>query len=99
MNTRGADIASLRNGTPASPVSNHALTDSFIIAPDDRILVTGAAGLIGSRVVESLVDRGFRNIVCFARPSSELAGIDAIVKRRPLGAQIEVIKGNLLSRE
>src|SRR5271170_3713786 len=99
MNTRGADIASLRNGTPASPVSSHAVTDSFIAIPDDRILVTGAAGFIGSRVVESLVDRGFRNIVCFARPSSELAGIEAIIRRQPLGTRIEVIKGNLLVRE
>lgn len=98
MNTRGADIASQENGSPPSHVAKHAIHDSFIIAPDDRILVTGAAGFIGSRVVESLVERGFRNLVCFARPSSELAGIEAIVKRRPLGARIEVLKGNLLCR-
>jgi nucleoside-diphosphate-sugar epimerase len=98
MNTRGADIARQENGPPPSHMSEHAIHDSFIIAPDDRILVTGAAGFIGSRVVESLVDRGFRNLVCFARPSSELAGIEAIVKSRPLGARIEVLKGNLLRR-
>jgi nucleoside-diphosphate-sugar epimerase len=98
MNTRGADIASQENGWPPSHVSKPTIHDSFIIAPDDRILVTGAAGFIGSRVVESLVDRGFRNLICFARPSSELAGIEAIVKRRALGARIEVLKGNLLSR-
>ena len=33
---------------------------SLIIGPDDRILVTGAAGFIGARVVEDLLDRGFR---------------------------------------
>ncbi len=97
MNTRGAVIASQENGSPPSHVS-HAIRDSFIIAPDDRILVTGAAGFIGSRVVESLVDRGFCNLVCFARPSSELAGIEAIVKRRTPGARIEVLQGNLLCR-
>jgi nucleoside-diphosphate-sugar epimerase len=70
----------------------------FIVSPDDRILVTGAAGFIGSRVVESLVDRGFRNLVCFTRPSSDLARTEAIIKHRSLGARIEVLKGNLLSR-
>jgi nucleoside-diphosphate-sugar epimerase len=37
--------------------------------------------------------------VCFARPSSELGGLDVVVKNRPPGRRIEVIKGNLLSRE
>ena len=68
------------------------MSEHFIIAPDDRILVTGAAGFIGSRVVESLVDRGFRNLVCFARPSSELAGIEAIFKRRPQGHELRCLK-------
>src|SRR5215469_4377430 len=98
MNTRGAVIASQKNGSPPSGVSTQSIHDSYIIAPGDRILITGAAGFIGSRVLENLVDRGFRNLVCFARPSSELAGIEAIVKRRILGARIEVLKGNLLCR-
>ena len=73
MNTRGASVASHDSGSPRSHAPKPETNDSFIIGPDDRILVTGAAGFIGSRVVESLVDRGFRNLVCFARPSSELA--------------------------
>lgn len=73
--------------------------DSFTISPDDRILVTGAAGFIGSRVVEGLLDRGFRDVVCFARPSSDLARIDALVKSPPAGAQVKVVRGNLLSRQ
>ena len=60
--------------------------------------MTGAAGFIGSRVVQNLIDRGFRNLVCFVRPSSELADIEAIVQRRPAGAHIDILKGNLLSR-
>lgn len=70
---------------------------SFIIASDDRILITGAAGFIGSRVVEHLMDRGFRNLVCFVRPSSDLARVEGIVERRPQGTRIEVVTGNLLS--
>src|ERR1700720_434667 len=91
MNNLAANIASPESGLPQH--------DGFIVGPDDRILVTGAAGFIGSRVLQCLLDRGFRNLVCFVRPSSELAGIEAIIERRPPGARIEVLKGNLLSRE
>ena len=73
--------------------------NSFIISSEDRVLVTGAAGFIGSRVVQSLVDRGFRNLVCFVRHSSELAGIEAIIHHCPVGVRIEVFKGNLLSSQ
>jgi len=73
--------------------------DRFIIAPDDPILVTGAAGFIGSRVVEDLFSRGYRNLVCFARPSGDISRVEQISSRRPPGAQIKVIRGNLLSRQ
>src|SRR5271154_1355480 len=68
-----------------------------IVTPDDPILITGAAGFIGSRVVQSLLDRGFRNLRCLTRSGSEHARIEAIVKSRPHGARIEIVKGNLLS--
>jgi nucleoside-diphosphate-sugar epimerase len=71
----------------------------FVVNPDERILITGAAGFIGSRVVGVLLRYGFRNLVCFARPSSELAQLEANVSQRVAGARIEVIRGNLLSRE
>src|SRR5580700_8447116 len=90
MNNLAANMARPKSGS-----SDH---DEFIVGPDDRILVTGAAGFIGSRVLQNLLDRGFRNLVCFVRPSSEMAGIDAMIERRPAGSQIEVRRGNLLSR-
>jgi len=76
-------------------VSYHDL----IASPDDRILITGTSGFIGSRVLQCLLDRGFRNLVCFIRPTSELARIEGIIHNRPPGTRIEVLKGNLLSRE
>jgi nucleoside-diphosphate-sugar epimerase len=72
--------------------------DSYIIGPDDRILITGATGFIGSRVVTTLLERGFRNLRCFARPSSNTAGIEAAA-RSYNRAQVEAVTGNLLSRE
>lgn len=97
MNPQVASVTTYEGGAQRRRAPKPETNGSFIIGPDDRILVTGASGFIGSRVVESLVDRGFRNLVCFARPSSEASAIEAIVERRPLGARIEVLKGNLLS--
>lgn len=74
-------------------------SDGFLVGPDDRILVTGAAGFIGARVLQCLLDRGYRNLVCFVRPSSDLAKIEGIIESRPPGAKVEVVRGNLLARE
>jgi len=71
----------------------------FLIGPDDRILVTGAAGFIGCRVVANLLERGFRNLVCFARPSGDLASLQSIIGKKPAGTRVDVVQGNLISRE
>jgi nucleoside-diphosphate-sugar epimerase len=71
----------------------------WIIQPEDCILITGATGFIGSRLVESLLDLGFHNLRCFARPCSKQASVAALTYPRVDGAKIEVIRGNLLSRE
>src|SRR5881628_2109374 len=73
--------------------------DASIVGPDERILITGATGFIGSRVVDRLLDRGFRNVICFARPSSDVAGLESSARPHRNGARVGVIKGNLLSRE
>lgn len=72
--------------------------DSFVIGRDDLIFVTGATGFIGSRLVNCLLDLGFRNLRCLVRPSSEVTRVEALKSCRERG-EIEVVEGNLLSRE
>ncbi len=76
-----------------------AENDAFIIGPDDPILITGAGGFIGPALVEGLLRHGFRNLRAFARPSSDVARLEAIAGRHREVARVEVIKGNLLSPE
>jgi nucleoside-diphosphate-sugar epimerase len=70
---------------------------SNIIGRDDLILVTGATGFIGSRLVQTLVGQGFCNLRCFSRPSTDAAKVEALLRLRS-SARVEVLKGNLLSR-
>jgi nucleoside-diphosphate-sugar epimerase len=72
------------------------MEDSFIIQQDDPILITGATGFIGSRVLANLLERGFRRVVCFVRQSSDIAGLNAINKRL-VGSHVSIVQGNLLS--
>src|SRR5271168_3816569 len=74
-------------------------SSDFIIGRDDLILITGATGFIGSKLVEQLLDRGFRNLRCFMRPSSKAARIEALCGTRRDWAGVELVRGNLISRE
>lgn len=71
-------------------------TDSngHIIEHGDPILITGARGFIGSRVLEALLSSGFSNLRCFVRSSGPPA-----ISRIPRGGCVEMFQGNLLSRE
>jgi nucleoside-diphosphate-sugar epimerase len=72
-------------------------TNNFIVVQDDSILVTGATGFIGLRLVRNLLDRGFRNIRCFARSSSGSTRLENLVASGDSAGGIEIIHGNLLS--
>ena len=78
--------------------ANGALLNDSIVKAEDQILVTGASGFIGTRVVGSLLEYGFRRVRCFTRPSSDLTKLNALIQRYG-EAQIEVIQGNLTSRQ
>ncbi len=69
-----------------------------IIANDEWILVTGATGFIGSKLVEVLLNFGFRNIRCLSRSSERAGWLRALANRWRDRAQVEILVGNLLSR-
>lgn len=71
--------------------------DAWTIGPNDPILVTGASGFIGVKVVESLLEYGFTRVRCLVRPTSDLTRLHQITTR--LGAQslTEIFTGDLLS--
>jgi nucleoside-diphosphate-sugar epimerase len=70
---------------------------SSLIGQDDLILVTGAAGFIGSRLVERLISEGFRRLRCLTRRAAGAAYLQTA--GQPRDASVEVFRGNLLSRE
>jgi nucleoside-diphosphate-sugar epimerase len=73
-------------------------TESFLLGPDDQILITGACGFIGTRLVKSLLDMGFCRLRCLTRSPGNASKIEAF--RSLLGGSgIDVVTGNLLSRE
>jgi nucleoside-diphosphate-sugar epimerase len=69
------------------------------IGPEDLILITGAAGYIGSKVVESLLNRGYRNLRCMVRPSSNMQRLETILSKHREEKELSVYRGNLLSKE
>jgi nucleoside-diphosphate-sugar epimerase len=73
--------------------------DNCLISASDKILVTGSNGFIGTKVVECLLQNGVSNIRCFARPSSHLERLRTVLKQFPNASNVELIQGDLLSRE
>src|SRR4051812_5483578 len=83
---------------PSTLSSSPSQADS-VVSLDDPILITGAQGFIGTRVVERLLALGFRNLRCFARPSSDGKTLQAIIEKNSAASRVEMFKGNLLSKK
>lgn len=71
-------------------------SNSSIVAPGDLILVTGAAGFIGRRVVNALLSLGFWNLRCLVRSSGKMGGLQAVLDCHESGGRVELMTGNLL---
>ena len=72
------------------------MNNAPIIRPDEQILVTGATGFIGARVVARLLEAGFRNVRCFTRRRGHRAAELELLARRH-NARLDMFEGNLLS--
>lgn len=81
-----------------SMVQERADDKAWIVDRSVPILVTGAAGFVGSRVVAALLWMGFEQVRCSVRNSSDLgllmAGIPPEYSNR-----CQIVEANLLSRE
>ena len=71
--------------------------NNYIINETEPILVTGAGGFVGSKVVEKLLQYGFQNIRCLVRSRRNLSTLEQLAAN--CSANVEFIQGNLLSRE
>jgi nucleoside-diphosphate-sugar epimerase len=69
----------------------------YVASPDDLILVTGSSGFIGAKVVEILLEYGYRNIRCLVRHSSRLGRLQNALNRFDGGKDVELVTCDLLS--
>lgn len=73
--------------------------EKFSVTKDDLLLVTGASGFIGAKLVENLLQRGFRNLRLFVRPSSDMVAVQELRARFGNDARIDIVRGNLGSKD
>ncbi|MBZ5723511.1 MAG: NAD(P)-dependent oxidoreductase [Acidobacteriia bacterium] len=71
----------------------------FLIGFHDPIVITGASGFIGRRLVQSLLDLGFRNLRCFVRPWSDVSRVPVLSGAAQDAGHVQVVRGNLLAPE
>lgn len=65
--------------------------------PSRLVLVTGAPGFIGGRVVAAALVAGCERIRCFVRPTSRLDELRAVVAEHRAEDRVEFVTGDLMS--
>ena len=71
--------------------------ENAIIGWDEPILVTGASGFIGTRVVRTLLEYGFRDVGCFVRSARGAGSLESLASGFGNSVRVRIIKGNLLA--
>jgi nucleoside-diphosphate-sugar epimerase len=82
-------------------ISTHLERNSYkpwIVDRSVRVLVTGAAGFVGSRVVATLLRLGFERVRCGVRRSSDLGLLQTGIPAEHAN-RCQIIEANLLSKE
>jgi nucleoside-diphosphate-sugar epimerase len=69
-----------------------------IIGPESRILVTGASGFVGSKVIQTLLAMGYKKIRALVRSPDKRQNLEEKTKEFGRG-NLKILCGNLLSRE
>ena len=77
-------------------MNRQPLSDKWIITPSDKILITGANGFIGPKVLEMLIQYGFKEIRCFVRSRRNLQELRRIADSPDVN--VDFFQGTLLSK-
>ena len=75
------------------------IEDDRIISDKELVLITGANGFIGTKVLESLLTLGMKHIRCFIRSTGSIKKLEKIISDWEGKANVEISTGNLLSRK
>lgn len=70
--------------------------EEFIVDRAEVVLVTGAGGYVGAKVVKVLLSYGFTQIRCLLRSTSRSTYLDTLAHEYP-DASVQRVQGNLLS--
>ena len=73
------------------------MQNDWIINKSDLVLITGANGFVGSKVVDILIEYGFKKIRCLVKSNRNLSNLQSIAASS--NAEVEFFQGNLLSRD
>jgi nucleoside-diphosphate-sugar epimerase len=81
-----------------STLQKRSADNAWIVDQSVPVLVTGAAGFVGSRVVATLLRMGFERVFCNVRRSSDLGLLRAGIPEEQANC-CQILEANLLSRE
>lgn len=80
----------------SSPLHERKVEKAWIVDRSVQVLVTGAAGFLGSRVVTTLLGLGFERVRCGVRASSDLSLLQAGIPAKEAN-RCQIVEANLLS--